>query len=134
MELSTISERIKAVRKHFGMSQRDFADGIYLSHSFFAKIETGTRAGNHRVYELISNRYKVNKKWLLTGKGTMFDENQPDPELLELLDIMEELDPIFKACIIQQVKLMANLHRMSQAKTERLIEQSKEKTESQDAE
>jgi len=128
MEPSTINERIKAARKHFGMSQRDFADGIYLSHSFFAKIETGDRKGNRRVYELISHRYKVNKKWLLSGKGTMFDESQPEPELLELLGIMEDLYPLFRDCIIQQVKLMANLHRMSRAKAER------EKAESQPAE
>ena len=63
----------------------------------------------------------------------MFNENQPDPELLELLDIVEELDPIFKACIIQQVKLMANLHRMSRAKAER-EKAERQETKSQPAE
>ena len=111
MAVSTTSERIKAVRKALGISQKDFCGGIYLSRSFYAKIETGTRNPNERVYELISNKYKVNKDWLITGKGEMFSEPPPDVELLELMEIIKELDPLFRDCIIQQVKLMANLHR-----------------------
>ncbi|MDR0455564.1 MAG: helix-turn-helix domain-containing protein [Treponema sp.] len=113
MAVSTISERIKAVRKALNISQRDFCGGIYLSHSFYAKIETGTRNPNERVYELISNKYKVNKDWLITGKGKMFSETPPDAELLQITEIIKELDPIFRDCIIQQIKLMANLHRKS---------------------
>jgi len=116
MAVSTVSERIKAVRKALGISQRDFCGGIYLSHSFYAKIETGTRSPNERVYELICTKYNVNKDWLITGKGEMFGEAPPDVELLELVEIVKQLDPLFRECIIQQVKLMANLHRKSQGK------------------
>jgi transcriptional regulator with XRE-family HTH domain len=110
---STISERIKAVRKALGISQRDFCEGIYLSHSFYAKIETGTRNPNERVCELISNKYKVNKDWLMTGEGDMFSETPPDMELLQLTEVIKELDPIFRECIIKQIHLMANLHKKS---------------------
>jgi len=113
MAVSTISERIKAVRKALGMSQRDFCGGIYLSHSFYAKIETGTRNPNERIYELISNKYKVNKEWLITGKGDMFSETPPDTDIIQITEIIKELDPIFRDCIIQQIKLMANLHKKS---------------------
>ncbi|MCL2265429.1 MAG: helix-turn-helix domain-containing protein [Treponema sp.] len=111
MAVSTTNERIKAVRKALGISQRDFCEGIYLSHSFYAKIETGTRNPNERVYELISSKYKVNKNWLITGKGDMFNENPPDTELLQIIEIIKELDPVFRDCIIKQIHLMANLHR-----------------------
>jgi transcriptional regulator with XRE-family HTH domain len=109
----SISERIKAVRKALGISQREFCKGIYLSHSFYSKIETGTRNPNERVYELISNKYNVNKDWLLMGRGEMFGKTPPDVELVQLMDIIKELDPLFRDCIIQQIKLMANLHRKS---------------------
>jgi transcriptional regulator with XRE-family HTH domain len=111
MAVSTISGRIKSVRKALGISQRDFCEGIYLSHSFYSKIETGMRNPNERVYELISNKYKVNKDWLITGKGEMFSESPPDVELMQLVEIIKELDPLFRDCIIQQIKLMANLHK-----------------------
>lgn len=113
MAVSTISDRIKAVRKTLGISQRDFCGGIYLSHSFYAKIETGKRNPNERVYELISNKYKVNKDWLITGKGDMFSETPPDVELLQIMEIIKELDPVFRDCIIKQIYLMANLHKKS---------------------
>jgi len=111
MAVLTISERIKAVRKTLGISQRDFCGGIYLSHSFYSKIETGTRNPNERVYELICNKYKVNKDWLLSGKGDMFSETPPDMELLQLVDILRDIDPLFRDCIIKQIHLMANLHK-----------------------
>jgi transcriptional regulator with XRE-family HTH domain len=113
MAVSTINERIKAVRKTLGISQRDFCGGIYLSHSFFVNIDTGARNSNHRVTELICTKYKANKDWLLTGKGDMFSETPPDMELLQLTEIIKELDPIFRDCIIKQIHLMANLHRKS---------------------
>ena len=113
MAVSTINERIKAVRKKLGISQRDFCCGIYLSHSFYAKIETGTRNPNQRVFELICNKYKVNKDWLITGNGEMFNESSPDMELLQITELIKELDPAFKDCIIKQIHLMVDLYRKS---------------------
>jgi len=113
MAVSSISTRIKAVREALSISQRDFAKGIFLSHSFYAKIETGTRDSNERVCELICNKYNVNKEWLISGKGSMFSSAPPDVELEQLVEIIKELDPLFKEYIIQQIKLFANLHKES---------------------
>jgi len=113
MAVSTIKERIKAVRKALGMSQRDFGRGIFLSQSFYGQMETGARNPNERVYELISNKYNVNKNWLVTGQGDMFNEAPSDVELLELMEIIKELDPLFREYIITQIKQLAALHRKS---------------------
>jgi len=110
---SSIRERIKAVRKALGMSQRDFCRGIFLSQSFYGQIETGRKTPNERVYELISNKYNVNKNWLTTGQGEMFRETPPDSELLELMEIIKELDPLFREYIITQIRQLAALHRKS---------------------
>ena len=113
MAVSTESSRIKAVRKALNISQRDFCKGIFLSQSFYAKIETGERKPNERVYELISNKYNVNREWLVTGKGDMFSSPPPDVELDQLMEIIKELDPLFREYIIQQIKLLAGLHKKS---------------------
>lgn len=115
-DVSSICSRIKAVRKALGISQRNFCNGIFLSHSFYAKIESGTRNPNERIYELISNRYNINKDWLITGEGEMFSAPPPDPELDQLMKIIKELDPLFKEYIIQQIKLFAKLHKKSKDK------------------
>ena len=119
MAVSTTSTRIKAVRKALGISQRDFCKGIYISHSFYAKIETGTRDPNQRVIELISTKYNVNKHWLITGKGDMFSAPPPDVELNQLVQIIQELDPLFREYIIQQIKQLANLHKNSKEQGKR---------------
>jgi transcriptional regulator with XRE-family HTH domain len=115
---TSINSRIKAVRKVLGLSQRDFADGIYLSHSFYAKIETATRDTNERVNELISTRYNVNKDWLIAGKGEMFSAPPPDVELNQLIEIIKGLDPLFRKYIIQQIKLFATLHKKAKEEQE----------------
>jgi transcriptional regulator with XRE-family HTH domain len=119
--MDSISTRINAVRKALKISQRDFCKGIYLSQSFYAKIETGARKSNDRVNELICNKYNVNKEWLITGQGEMFSASPPDAELDQLVNIIKELDPLFRKYIIRQIKLFADLHKKSKetAKTEK---------------
>jgi transcriptional regulator with XRE-family HTH domain len=113
MAVSTIKERIKAVRTALNLSQKDFCKGIFISQSLYAKIETGERKPTERIYELISNKYKVNKDWIMTGRGDMFSIPPPDVELEQLLEIIRGLDPLFRDYIIQQIKQLANLHRQS---------------------
>jgi transcriptional regulator with XRE-family HTH domain len=120
-----VSKETTAILLPLGISQRDFSGGIYLSHSFYAKIETGTRNPNERVYELICNKYKVNKDWLITGKGGMFSETPPDMELLQITEIIKELDPVFRECIIKQIHLMANLHKKTKENQNQAIKRNK---------
>ena len=107
----SVNARIKAVRKALGLSQRAFCKGIFLSHSFYAQIESGTRKPNERVYELVSTKYNVNKEWLLTGKGGMFSGPAPDIELEQLIEIYKELDPLFREYIMLQIKQLLSVQK-----------------------
>ena len=107
----SINTRIKDVRKALGLSQRAFCKGIFLSHSFYASIETGTRKPNGRVYELISTKYNVNKEWLLTGNGEMFSGPAPDIELEKLIEIYKELDPLFREYVMLQIKQLLSVQK-----------------------
>lgn len=113
MAVYTIRERIKAVRIALNLSQTDFCKGIFISQSLYAKIETGERKPTERIYALISNKYKVNKDWIITGQGDMFSATPPDVELDQLLEIIKGLDPLFREYIIKQIRELANLHRKS---------------------
>jgi len=109
----SVNARIKIVRKALGLSQRAFCKSIFLSHSFYAQIESGTRKPNERVYELISTKYNVNKDWLLTGKGEMFSGPTPDIELEQLIEIYKELDPLFREYVRLQIKQLLNIQKRS---------------------
>jgi transcriptional regulator with XRE-family HTH domain len=107
----SINVRIKAVRKALGLSQRAFCKGIFLSQSFYAQIESGTKKANERIYELISSKYHVNKDWLLTGKGEMFSGPAPDVDLEQLIEIYKELDPLFREYIMLQIKQLLSVQK-----------------------
>jgi transcriptional regulator with XRE-family HTH domain len=113
---SSIHGRIKAVREKLDLSQRDFCKSVFLSPSFYGKLEKGERNANERILELICHRYNVNKSWLKTGKGDMFNTALPDVELDQLVEIIRELDPLFREYIIQQIKQFADFHRKSKEK------------------
>lgn len=104
MVVSSISTRLKAIRKTLGVNQRDFCKGIYLSQSYYAQMESEAKGINNRIIELISTKYNVNKEWLKTGKGEMFCGETPDPDLNQLIEIYKELDPLFKEYISLQMK------------------------------
>jgi transcriptional regulator with XRE-family HTH domain len=104
MAYSTINERLKAVRTALNLSQSDFCKSIYLSQSFYAQLEGKTRNINERIIELITIKYGINKDWLLTGRGEMFNNSPPNRELNQLLDIYQELDPPFKEYVLLQIK------------------------------
>lgn len=113
MAASSIRERIKAVRTALNLSQMEFCRGIFISQSLYAKIETGERKPTQRIFELISNKYKVNKDWIITGQGDMFSIHPPDVELDQLLEIIKGLDPLFRDYISKQIRELADLHRKS---------------------
>jgi len=112
----SINTRIKAVRKALGLSQRAFCKGIFLSQGFYAQIEGGFKKANERIYELISNKYNVNKEWLVTGKGEMFSGPAPDMELEKLIAIYKELDPLFREYIMLQIQQLLDVQKQSKGK------------------
>jgi len=111
MAVSSICARIKSVRKTLGISQNDFSTSIFLTQSFYSKIERGAVEPNEWAVEIICSKYNIDKDWLITGEGEMFSASAPDPELDQLMKIIKELDPLFKEYIIQQIKLFAKLHK-----------------------
>jgi transcriptional regulator with XRE-family HTH domain len=97
-------ERLKAVRHTLNVSQKVFAKSIFLSTSHYACLESGHRRIKETILDSISKVYNVNKEWLLTGKGEMYDAEPPDVKLEELIGIFKRLNGHFQAYILDQVK------------------------------
>jgi len=105
----SIIERLKAVRHTLNVSQKVFAQNIFISTSYYACIESGHRKIKDSILESVSKIYNVDKNWLLTGKGGMFDTEPPDVKLEELIDVFKRLNGHFQGYIIDQVR---NLDRI----------------------
>ena len=97
-----VRERIKLIRNTLNISQRDFAKQIYISQALLGEIELGNRNVNDRTIQLISTEFNINKNWLLTGEGEMFDAPPPDLQLEKLIGIFNQLDGKLRDYLIDQ--------------------------------
>jgi transcriptional regulator with XRE-family HTH domain len=111
MANTSLRERLRAIRKALGVNQKEFSKGIFLSSGFYAQIETETRNINERIYELISRKYNVNKNWLKTGEGDMFESPPPNVNLEQIIAIYEELNPLFKKYVSLQMKQLLDVQK-----------------------
>ena len=86
------------------VSQKVFAKNIFVSTSHYACLESGHRKIKDTILDSISKVYNVNKDWLLTGKGEMFDAEPPDVKLEELIGIFKRLNVHFQGYILDHVR------------------------------
>jgi transcriptional regulator with XRE-family HTH domain len=114
--IAKIEGRFDAVREALGMTQKDFCKGIYVSQSYYAQMEKGARPINDRIIALICSQYGISKEYLTTGKGEMFSNTTADIQLNQLLEVFNELDPLFKEYIVKQIKEFAAILRKNTEK------------------
>jgi len=109
--METVNDRLKIIRNYFKLSIRDFSKRIYFSHSLYGQVEYGNREPNDRIIELICSRFNVNKEWILTGKGEMFDTPPPDLRLEKILEIYNMVDDTLKDCLLDLSKALLKIHK-----------------------
>lgn len=71
-----MNKRIKKLRKELDLTQTVFAERIGMKQNSIALIESGKRNISDYALRVICREFNVNKDWLYTGEGNMFN---PDP-------------------------------------------------------
>jgi transcriptional regulator with XRE-family HTH domain len=105
----SINDRLKQARLALDLSQRAFSKRIFLkSPGYYGDIEAHRNEVNERIIELVSSIYGVNKVWLRTGKGQMFDK-KIDNQLEEMTILFNQLNPHFKGYVLSQIKQLIKL-------------------------
>lgn len=69
-----MNERIKKLRKHFGLTQQEFANKLGISRNNIATYEANKSKPGEAVISLMCKTFQVNEEWLRTGKNEMFPE------------------------------------------------------------
>lgn len=81
-ESEELKDRIKKIRKHFKLTQEDFAKKLGTVQNTITGYETGRRNPSGSAAALICKEFGVNEVWLRTGEGgddNMFTKiNQED--------------------------------------------------------
>ena len=111
----TVNERIKEIRQQLNKSQREFAKIIYVSNGYLSEIETGHKEVNDRLIHLISSAFSVNKHWLLTGEGQMFN-NTSEEKMERMTSLFNELYPEFQDFILKQIDELIELQNVRHEK------------------
>jgi transcriptional regulator with XRE-family HTH domain len=100
-----VGDRLRELRKHYGLNQTEFGDKIGLKQTAIGQMENNTRSITDRTIMLLREKYNANENWLLNGTGNMFiepstfslDEYAKSKELKEteinLIRGFMELDP-----------------------------------------
>lgn len=71
--MCNLKERIKELRKNLELTQQKFADRLGLKRQTIASYEIGNIEPSDSTLLLICKEFNVNKEWLRTGKGDMFN-------------------------------------------------------------
>jgi hypothetical protein len=83
--------------------------GLFLkSPGYYGDIKAHRNEVNERIIGLVSGIYGVNKAWLRTGKGRMFDK-KTDSQLEEMAVLFDQLNPHFKGYVLAQIKHLIKL-------------------------
>lgn len=70
-----MNNRIKELRRILGLKQREFADALGVKTGAVGAWESGSfKPGAARV-ELICERFRVSREWLINGEGPVFKED-----------------------------------------------------------
>lgn len=78
-----MNERIKKLRKHLDLTQREFAERIGVKQNTVAQYEIGRNVPIDSVISLICREFNVNEEWLRNGTGEMFVEMDKEDQLME---------------------------------------------------
>lgn len=85
-----ISERFKQLRNELGKSQTEFGAGIGVSRSVINNIERGVTEPSDVFLNHLCDVYNVNREWLETGEGELFDKSKQLDETTKLIESISD--------------------------------------------
>ena len=101
-----MNNRLKAIRKYFGLNQKEMGERINLSQTHISSLENGTREVTNRIISDICREFNVDEHWLRTGEGgenVIFVEN--DSAIIAELANEYKLDAVDIKIIEHYIKL-----------------------------
>lgn len=101
--MSTLTERIKKLRRSLDLTQQEFADKLGTTRNNIAGYEIGRRSPSEAVISLICKTFNVSDTWLRTGAGEMFVEAPSDT--LDALVREYHLDRFGRAVVEKMLNL-----------------------------
>lgn len=105
-----MNERLKALRKALGLTQKDFSSKLGISTTGYADIEGGRIAVLDRHVMLVCAAFpQVSESWLRDGTGPMF---LPQEHASEIMEAIKKMDvPDFVQAVLQKYAALNDADR-----------------------
>lgn len=75
-------DRIKAIRKEFGMTLVQFGERLGVTNAAISMVENGKNSVSEQLRKAICREFDINENWLRTGEGEM--KSETDDEYMKL--------------------------------------------------
>ena len=86
-----MNTRIKELRKNdLKLTQAEFAKPLEITGSAVSYIESGKATPDGKTINLICSAYNVNREWLETGEGEMFEPLDDAAETAQLIESISD--------------------------------------------
>ena len=96
-----INERIRELRKSFGLSGEKFGERIGLKKVAISQIETGRSMPTEQTILSICREFGVSEDWLRNGNGDMFIPMTRDEEIASFIGgVQSDIEDTFKKRLI----------------------------------
>ena len=115
-----MKDRIKAIRKHYDLTQAEFGDRIGVKGNTITNYENDLRNPSDAIIVSICREFNVNEEWLRNGKGEMLNPITKNDEISKLFgEVLKENNYDFKRRLISA---LAKLDDVGWEKLENLID------------
>lgn len=87
-----MNSRIKKIRKEAHLSQEEFGARLHITRSSVCLLESGRNNPSDQTLALILSEFHINRHWLETGEGDMYDAGSDSsaeslvPDLVDILN------------------------------------------------
>jgi transcriptional regulator with XRE-family HTH domain len=82
-ESQEFGQRLKAIRRHLKLKQKDFAERIGIKNNYLSSIEKGKIKPGFDFFKKLTDEYRINLYYLFHDEGPMFLEKKHTSSLEE---------------------------------------------------
>ena len=131
--MTSINERILSIRKSFSLSRAAFGQSLGVSGDVIKNLDYNLTEPKPAFIELICRTYNVNRTWLETGEGNMFNDLSRDAEIAEYIGsvLADEEDSFQKRLISALSKMTVEEWEVLETLVTRLAQNDENKKESE---
>jgi transcriptional regulator with XRE-family HTH domain len=97
-----MKDRIKTIRQHYDLTQKEFGEKLGTVKSGISRIESGATPPTERALRLILSEFPVNETWLRDGIGDMLSNDTASRKARLVEQYNKEGDP-FKNWLLDQI-------------------------------